>query len=134
VPDEKTKEKYQIQFSKAVREIEEFNARPGNSYKQTVNQFTHLSMNEVSGSMLGLSLLQTYYPEKEKFVERLFDPNCQPKPIDWRSVKGAVTPVYVLSQLVSNKYNHNCISERTKATVEIASCLQLLESSKASRL
>ena len=94
MPNEETRVKYRNQFFKTVQEVEEFNSQPEKLYRQTINKFAHLSIEEISKSSLGLSLLQTSFPQVEN---RNHDIECIPKPIDWRQLKGAVTPVYDFS-------------------------------------
>jgi hypothetical protein len=84
--------KYRRQFQRNKEEVERFNANPNNTYRQTINKFSHLTVDEALEMLTGVSLLRYNYP-KESIEERaLFDPPCKIAPIDWRT-KGAVTPV-----------------------------------------
>jgi cathepsin L len=78
-------------FEQARKEVLEFNAQSGNSYTQTLNEFSHLEWSEFEAAYL--------HPEAESTLEEgaevyPFDENtlAAPAAIDW-TAKGCVTGV-----------------------------------------
>jgi hypothetical protein len=92
VPDRATLTKYEKQFNKSLQEIEAFNLQPNQTFMQTINQFAHLSINDIFKHSMGMSLIQFEAPTFTN--ERQNEEICYPKPIDWSKIHGAVAPVY----------------------------------------